>query len=180
VTRLFSAIAPPAAALAELAGPVRAAAAAAPGGLRWSPAERWHVTLGFYGDDDDESGRAGWLRARVTGLPAPRLRLAGAGTFDGVLWAGVRTAHAARLAELAEAAGASIAAGGNGREFTPHLTLARWPRGRLGRGERAALVNSLADLAGTEFTPREVLLVRSETGPAGPRYTTIDRVPLAE
>ncbi|HEY0804030.1 MAG TPA: 2'-5' RNA ligase family protein, partial [Pseudonocardiaceae bacterium] len=74
MARLFSALVPPAAALDHLAGWLPDQAP-----VRWTPPERRHVTLGFFGDDDDPDRRAKWLRRRVTGRPAPTIRLAGGG-----------------------------------------------------------------------------------------------------
>lgn len=180
MARLFSALVPPAPVLDHLAGwladhrdPTTT--------LRWSPADRWHITLGFFGDDDDPDRRTKWLRRRVAGRPAPTLRLAGAGTFPGVLWTGVHTGtetDARRLARLAQAAG-----GGRAERFGfhPHLTLARW---RAGTPEKEALIAVFAGYTGPWFTPEDLALMRSDFvsgGPdrSGPTYTTVDRLPLA-
>lgn len=173
--RLFSALVPP----PEAVGHLARALAALPEAGRPTPRDLWHVTLGFYGDDDDEDTRAAWLRAAVTGLPAPRLRLAGGGTFPGVAWVGVRAdteADRRAFAGLAEAARAGLP---DPRPFRPHLTVARWrcSRGRDEPGGRA-LVGLLDGYAGPGFTPAEVLLRRSGF-PAGERtYTTVAAVPL--
>jgi 2'-5' RNA ligase len=174
MARLFSALVPPAPVLDHLAAwladhPTDTA-------LRWSPVDRWHITLGFFGDDDDPDRRTTWLRRRVTGRPAPTLRLAGAGTFPGVLWAGVHTGtetDARRLAKLAQAAGGGRA---DRLGFHPHLTLARW---RSGTPDREALIAVFAGYTGPWFTPDGLLLMRSQLDPAGPTYTTVDRLPLA-
>ena len=181
--RLFSAIVPAEPVLADLVARLAAAdvpntgATAGPdgdgrdgGGLRWIPAERWHITLGFFGDDDDPVRRATWLRRRLAGRGAPTLRLAGGGTFSGVFWAGVQPADEpdrVALARLAQAAGAGR------RGYHPHLTLARW------RGGRPEWPTVLDGYTGPWFTPGEVSLVRSEFGASGPAYHTIERFPLA-
>ncbi len=55
--RLFVAVRPPAEALAHAASAV-AAVRAAHEGPRWIPAERWHLTLAFYGElPDAEVGK---------------------------------------------------------------------------------------------------------------------------
>ncbi len=168
--RLFSALVPPAPVLDDLAGWLPARTAGLPPELRWTPRQRWHITLGFFGDDDDPVRRAKWLRRRAEGRPAPTLRLAGGGTFPGVLWAGVQTRDDRLLAQLARAAGA-------GREgFRPHLTLARW---RSGRADKDVLTAAVAGYTGDWFTPDAVLLVRSDNTSGGPTYTTVDRLPLA-
>jgi 2'-5' RNA ligase len=159
VARLFSALVPPASVLDHLA------ARPADGPVHWIPRERWHITLGFFGDDDDPDQRARWLRRRVEGQPAPTLRLAGAGTFQHVLWVGV-VADGAGFAALAQAAGADSS------QYRPHLTLARWNRTAP---DDDALIDLFAGYTGPWFTPTEVLLMRSELG----AYTTVDRLPLA-
>jgi 2'-5' RNA ligase len=177
--RLFSALVPPAAAIDHLADHL-ADTANLPTGLRWTPADRWHVTLGFFGDDDDPVRRVKWLRRRAEGRPAPRLRLAGGGTFPGVLWAGVHPDTAddeRRLAQLARAAGA-------GREgYRPHLTLARWRASRR-VPEMIAPTDFLLGYSGPWFVPEAALLMRSDftigdEGRREPTYTTVERLPLA-
>jgi 2'-5' RNA ligase len=161
--RLFSALVPPPVAVDHLAERL----AGHPADVRWTPVHRWHVTLGFFGDDDDPANRIPWLRDRVEGLAAPTLRLAGAGTFPGVLWAGVDAVDESVFAELATAAGADPVG------FRPHLTLA-YPR-----PHKVTLAAILAGYGGPWFTPTEVALLRSETGRDGPTYTTMARLTLA-
>lgn len=167
--RLFSALVPPAAVVDHLVGRLADHMPDLPPEMRWIPVQRWHVTLGFFGDDDDPVRRTRWLRRRTEGRPAPRLRLAGGGTFPGVLWAGVVAADERRFAQLARAAGAGR------RGYRPHLTLARW---RSGRPEKDVLAAVLAGYSGPWFTPEAVLLMRSEAGQGGPTYTAVERLPL--
>lgn len=169
MARLFSALLPPDGVLDELRTALRAVHL---DGLRWTPAERWHVTLGFFGDDDDPHRRSSWLRRRVDGHPAPRLRIAGGGTFPGVFWARVQPADgdAERLRRLAKAAGAGR------RGFSPHLTVARWRRDA--EVHRGGLADSLREFAGSWFTPAEVVLLRSDPVPGGVAYSVLRRCPL--
>lgn len=171
--RLFTAVWPSPEATAALD---RALAGGPPwhpdGGWRPVPARRRHVTLAFHGDDEP-GPRARALDAALAGLPAPRLRLAGIGTFPGVVWAGVRAdgpGPGGPLHDLAAAAGADPAA------FRPHLTLAR--RSRSDERHRPALAGP-SPAPGPWWTPAEVLLVRSDPGRDGPVYTPVHRVPLA-
>lgn len=162
--RLFTALVPPEAAVRSLAGALRDVPAAP--GVRWIAAEQWHVTLGFFGDDDPAS-RDVWLRPRLAGMMAPRIHLAGAGTFRGVLWCGVAGDE---LGTLAEAAGAD----NTERAFHPHVTLARGhPPGGLGN-----LVSYLADHAGPSWLATQVVLMRSDRGHTGATYTPVARYPL--
>lgn len=171
--RLFSALVPPAAAVDHLVTWLGERTAGLPpelrATLRWTPVQRWHVTFGFFGDDDDPVRRTRWLRRRASGRPAPTLRLAGGGTFPGVLWIGVSTDDERRFAQLARAAGAGR------RDYHPHLTVARW---RNGRPERDALTAAVAGYSGPWFTPDAVVLLRSEPGQGGPTYTMVERLPL--
>jgi 2'-5' RNA ligase len=164
VARLFSAIIPSAEAIGHLAARDRPDLP----GLRWTPPERWHVTLGFFGDDDDPRRRGNWLTRRATGLAAPRLRLAGSGMLGTVLWVGVAPdtdIDRAALAKLARAGGAGR------RGFRAHLTVARW---RTGVPDRRRLRELFAGYAGPWFTPAELVLMES----AHSTYTPLLRLPL--
>jgi 2'-5' RNA ligase len=163
--RLFTALWPPAAAVDHLAArlPDRW-----PAGVRPTPASRWHLTLCFHGDDADPEACAERLGG-LAGSVAPTLRLAGSGSFPGVLWVGVRprdAADARALTVLAAAAGADPDA------FRAHVTVARW---RRGMAPPAAV---LTGYRGPEWIADEVALVASETGAGGPRYQTLHRIHL--
>ncbi|MEQ3555007.1 RNA 2',3'-cyclic phosphodiesterase [Pseudonocardia nematodicida] len=165
--RLFTALWP----TPEADAALTAALAASPpwhpdGEWRPVPPERRHVTLCFHGLDRI-GPRARALDDALAGTPLPRLRLAGLGTFPGVLWAGVRDDPPGALARLAVAAGADPAG------FRAHLTLARRARGARGRPEFA---EGAALPAGPWWRPGAVLLVRSDLGPAGPDHTPVHRV----
>lgn len=97
---------------------------------RWAPPAQWHITLGFYGEDDPEA-RVEWLGKALAGRSAPTLRLQGAGTFSRVLYLGV---YSEGLTELAAAAGAE-----EERPYLPHLTVAR-TAGDVPHGAAAAAV----------------------------------------
>uniref|UniRef100_UPI00037C9AC2 2'-5' RNA ligase family protein n=1 Tax=Saccharomonospora saliphila TaxID=369829 RepID=UPI00037C9AC2 len=95
--RLFTAVVPSAEAITALRRELdRHPRVAGDGRLRWMTVRQWHVTLGFYGDDDP-GAREAWVRARLAGLRAPVMRMRGAGSFPGVLWTGI---SGERLAEL--------------------------------------------------------------------------------
>lgn len=168
---VFSALVPPPSVLAAVRAELDRAGVKRDGGdgLRWSPGERWHITLGHYGDEKDPQGRADWLRARLAGLRSTPLRLEGAGTFPGVLWLGVRGEG---LGGLASAAGAER----DGRPYRPHLTLARGNREDprpLREWERR-----LAGYLGETWIPAEVSLLRSERDDRGTVYRELERYAL--
>jgi RNA 2',3'-cyclic 3'-phosphodiesterase len=182
--RLFVALLPPPAALAELEAVV---APLRPGwpGLRWAPVERWHVTLAFLGEVaepalgqlDERLGRAA---RRHEGVP---MRIGRGGAFPAprrgqVLVAHVVAGEPERLGALA----ASVAAGARragapppdeGRRYRPHLTLARSRK----PADLRSLVEKLSGFSGRRWQPDQIELVCSEAGPK-PRYRTIGSWPL--
>lgn len=177
--RLFTALWPAEPVIADLSAALAAipatridAAAAGLRGFRFMPVEQWHLTLRFHGPAEPEP-LAELLDRRVAELAArPRLRLAGTGTFRGVLWAGAEPAteeDAAALRALVRAAG------GEPERFRAHLTLARWNAGRPKAGSVTGLLGSYA---GPWWVAAEAALVRSDQQPTGPVYRTLHRVEL--
>ena len=182
MVRLFSAVELPESVRAELAERLLAyRETETDAELRWVPPERWHITLGFYGDREHADRRRSWFRRQATGRAATRLRLRGAGRFPGVLWIGVAPLEdrdAAALRRLADA----LNADNNAAEydFAPHVTVARWRRGAVGSRSAIRAVHELADFHGPAWTAGEVVLFRSDQpGGRGPVYTPLDRVALA-
>lgn len=168
--RLFAAIVPPEEALDSLeAAVLRSGVRPA---VRFSGRELWHLTLAFYGDDDLPA-RTRWLGERLRGIAAPRLRIAGAGTFPGVLWAGIGGDLAA-----VEAIAAAAGTGDDRRSFHPHLTIARWRR-RRPPPAIGGVAEALADYTGPSWLAHEVVLFSSELGHRGPVYTARQHFPLA-
>jgi 2'-5' RNA ligase len=85
--------------------------------IEFKAPETWHITLGYYGENDDPVARRRWLRERIVSLPPVSLRLSGTGSFDTTRWIGV--ADPQGLHELAQAA----RTGNDEFEYTPHLTI---------------------------------------------------------
>lgn len=171
--RLFTALWPPAEAVAALAADT--AALGAPPGWRVLDPGSWHVTLAFHGQADP-GVLARRLESTVRSSQAPLLRIAGAGTFDGVRWAGVEVADAAagaqRLARLV------TLAGGDPTAFVPHVSLLRLRR-RPGPGADPDPAITWSAHSGPWWRPAEVLLVASEPARGGSRYRPVHRVRLA-
>ncbi len=104
------------------------------GPLRWSPPQRWHLTLAFLPSVADT--KLDELSERLTetaaGRPPLDVRLEGAGAFPNpaaakTLWAGV-AGDLEPLGQLAAAVRAATVRAGlsvDGGKFRPHLTLAR-------------------------------------------------------
>lgn len=176
--RLFVSLEPPPEARAPVADAVTELGQVP--GVRWSPPSRWHVTLAFLGDLDDDDARrlVPPLRSAAAAAGPVRLRLAGTGTFGtSVLWAGV-AGDVERLSSLAAAvAGAARAAGValEERPYRPHVTLAR-AAGRGGAGALGQLADQLAGVSGPTWTAAEARLVR--THPADGRYEVLELLPL--
>lgn len=161
---LFSALLPPAQVVESLRvhlAPLQAEVT----GPRWTPPAQWHITLGFYGEQDDPEARVNWLRSALAGHHAPMLRIEGAGTFSRVLYLGV---YSEGLTELAAAIGA-----GEDRPYLPHLTVARTEDDVPGE-----LPRRLSGFVSEPWTATEVVLMRSERTERGARYSIVERFPL--
>jgi RNA 2',3'-cyclic 3'-phosphodiesterase len=166
--RLFVAVRPPPPAVDHAAAAVNAVRPLA-SGLRWVPAERWHLTLAFYGEvPDDEVDRVvARTGRRLEDAVEMGLALTGAGRFGSrAVWLGV-TGDVAALRLLAGALDPG------GRRYRPHLTVARV---RDGTGT-SAVVAALSGYAGPTWTAGAVHLVRSRLGPA-PAYDDVATWPL--
>jgi 2'-5' RNA ligase len=161
--RLFTALVPPAAAVADMAA---ALTGPPPPGWRFVDPAGWHVTLVFHGEAEPAAVAAALDTA--AGAPAPRLRIDGAGAFPGVRYARV-------VADPPDALHALVTAvGGEAAGFVPHLTVLR----RRGRGSPEPSVR-LPRLGGPWWQAEEVVLMASERRPEGPVYTVVHRVALA-
>jgi RNA 2',3'-cyclic 3'-phosphodiesterase len=181
--RLFVAVSVPPRLLEALAAVTEELHGTLPGG-RWSPPENQHVTLKFLGstpaDQVEEIAAAIGLVA-ASHEPAS-LRLSGLGTFPSrrrarVLWAGLEDG-AGLLVSLAAALDDALTPLGfepEKREFTPHLTLARW---RTAIPLRESL-RELPPTATEAFRVEAVELFRSHLSSRGARYELLMSWPLA-
>lgn len=181
--RLFVGMTPPEEALAHAAGAMDRIIPTAPD-MRWVPVERWHVTLAFLGDTDQD--RLPKLTEALNAValghgPLRELSLSGAGTFRGALWLGVastqRHSPADRLARAVQRAMHSAGACVERRPWHAHLTVARWKPPADHRAARAAR-EALRDYAGPPFDIDRITLWQSQLGP-DPSYTALHVCTLA-
>lgn len=194
VARLFVGLAVPRATAEEL---VRAFASfeVVHAGWRCVPAEDLHVTLVFLGDVALDASGPGLgeltaaLERHAASVAPTRVQLEHFGAFPSaapghaarVLWAGPRR-PAPELQALHRASQAACAELGLVREpvaelaaWSPHVTLARAPRGRKARVPDGLDAHPLA----LEFEAREFVLFETVSPVSGAgRYRPIQRVPL--
>jgi len=141
------------------------------GGGRPVPADRYHVTLAFLGDQPATSID----RLQVmTSVATPEFDLVldcfGHWPGPGVLWIGPRqrpdglVALAAQIRAELDASGISY----DGRDFKPHVTLAR----------KVMTLPELGAPAPVHWPVRTFVLVQSVATPAGPVYDVIHRYPV--
>ncbi|ASU80929.1 RNA 2',3'-cyclic phosphodiesterase [Actinopolyspora erythraea] len=152
-------------------------------GFRPVPPRLWHMTLCFHGDGADPEAVAARLRAGVSelratepGFAVPSLCLAGAGTFRGVLWVGVAPEDdVAALGPDPALRRLALLAGADEGRFRPHVTVARWSRGRL---DPNRITGRLNDYVGPAWPVRSLDVVASERHAGKLTYRTVCRVPL--
>ncbi|WP_019854776.1 RNA 2',3'-cyclic phosphodiesterase [Actinopolyspora mortivallis] len=153
-------------------------------GFRFVSAGQWHLTLCFHGDEADPDEVAERLRTGVAALresdsefTVPGLRLAGAGTFRGVLWTGVVPGGEPETRDRTDRLLRALArtAGADPRRFRPHVTVARWARGTL---DPSRIPHRLTEYTGPVWSAGELAVVASERGRGGLRYRTVHRIPL--
>ena len=150
-------------------------------GLRFVGPARWHVTLRFLGEvDDDTAGPLGdALVAAAATVSGPVECRLGPGTawFTGVRVLQVPATGLDSLAATVRQATRPFVPEPADPEppFNGHLTLARARGRRLGVAALGEMSNVPFEAA---FTVRAVDLVRSQPSPDGHRYDTLVRAPL--
>jgi 2'-5' RNA ligase len=156
-------------------------------GIKWVAPDNLHWTIQFLGDLDDREMAEACLRTvRVAARHEPfQLAAIGVGAFPSIqrprtLWlgAGQGSERFCALQADIEQALAEMGFRGEGRAFTPHLTIGRAGRGR---GPGPILAERLAKLAGFDggvMSVDEVTVFASELGRDGPTYSLLARAPL--
>ncbi len=150
---------------------------------RFPKAEDLHLTLKFLGSvPADRVPEIGAALRPIASTDRFEIAFEGVGAFPTIarpriLWVGV-TEGAERLKALAEQVDRCCQDLGfepEGREFKPHLTLARL---KWARGSASSVVESVSPREAGSSLITEITLYRSELGQGGPRYTPLVRIPL--
>jgi 2'-5' RNA ligase len=148
----------------------------------WERPEKLHLTLKFIGEIEqprivDLMGAA--LRAAQSVLPFD-LSIEGAGSFPPrgiprILWLGIAddSGALARLQRHLEDECAGEGFPPEARPFHPHITIARLRRPEGAR--RLAALHQEKGFAPADFSVNDLVLIRSEPGPTGSRYTELSR-----
>ncbi|MDI1462758.1 RNA 2',3'-cyclic phosphodiesterase [Catellatospora sp. KI3] len=186
--RLFIAVYPPPAAVADLAAVASQLAFSRPHpdglSLRPVPPWQWHITLAFLGEiTPAQAAAACTAMTEAAQRPAPVLSLGGGGRFDNgrasAVWAGVH-GDLAGLHELAERLRRGLDAAEvpyDPRPYQPHLTLAR-PGERLEPDELREVLDQLDAYAGPAWPAHRVVLMRSDH-PVSHDYSEVFAAALA-
>jgi RNA 2',3'-cyclic 3'-phosphodiesterase len=159
-------------------------------GARWVAPEQLHLTVRFLGKVAE--AELDGLRSALAAVRAPafELDLAGVGVFPAkgggpgvpprVLWAGIAPAAPVRALKRAIDAALGPDPEAAGRDFSPHVTLARWKETR--DPDLAACLAGFIDrrrgLSGAPFPVRSFRLYQSRTLPEGPEYRALADFPL--
>jgi 2'-5' RNA ligase len=151
---------------------------------RWVKPENLHVTLKFIGEVPVEKGDA--IRATLRQVRSSQyleLRFRGLGFFPSerrprVLWVGMETSsNLAPVAAEIEARLDQLGIPGEKRQFTPHLTLARFAPPGISDQLRRPLNENARREFGTVHA-REFYLMQSKLKPTGAEYTCLEAFPF--
>ncbi len=184
--RVFCALQLPQAVVARVTAHIKSLCRRVPdNSASWTTESNLHLTIKFLGNiAPSEVSRLSLAAERATtGLAPFDILINGAGVFPNhgapkVLWLGIED-RGGLLAALQAGLEQECAEEGFAKEesaFRPHLTIAR-PRKPLGARE-LAVAHQAMGFAALAFPVSELLVIRSEPGSSGSRYTTISRHPL--
>ncbi|MEQ8587194.1 MAG: RNA 2',3'-cyclic phosphodiesterase [Thalassobaculaceae bacterium] len=150
---------------------------------RWHDIDDLHLTLRFIGEADPATERELVDALDLLDHPAVTVQPAGFGHFErkgkpAVLFVAVETTpDLAALQRQVERLVRGCGVAPEPRRFTPHVTLARFPKSveadRVGRWLASAPPPEIPP-----FTVDAVTLYRSRLRPEGPRYEPLHRFPL--
>lgn len=161
---------------------------AAQANVRWVETAGLHLTLKFLGDVEatavNDVCRA--VESAVAGQHSFTAELLGAAAFPDVrrprtIWIGVEQGRE-QLRELhdrIDAALMSLGYPGEGRQFTPHLTIGRVKQGARGLGKLSALLEKVETFAAGAVDVDEVCVFSRRLERAGPVHEVLFTAPLA-
>ena len=147
--------------------------------------EQVHLTLKFLGDTEEAlvPKLVDAMHRSVAGVAPFTVRIVGTGAFPNlrrmrVLWVGMEGGQPlVDIARRLEAETEPLGYPREGRDFSPHVTLARVKGGGNLDRARQVLEAHAKDAYG-EFAIDRVRLKKSVLTPQGPIYSTVEEVPL--
>lgn len=152
--------------------------------VRWERTEKLHITIKFLGEIEPGPKDALLLATAraASGVPPFDSALEGAGAFPPrglprVLWLGVTdlSGHLALLQQRLEDECAKENFPRESRTFHPHITIARLQRTSPADASTLLKIHKDLGFEATPFPVTEIVVMRSELGPGGSRYTTLSR-----
>ena len=152
-------------------------------GARWQSAEQMHLTLRFIGEVDGPAFREIVDALADIEAEAFTLTLEGVGHFPPrgrarILWAGVAPNPALmRLQERTEATITGLGHAPDGRNYAPHVTLARFAS-RVPQNRLQEFVSYHGPFSSGPFPVRSFELFSSHLGAGGAHYEVEARYPL--
>lgn len=150
-------------------------------GARWIDPENYHLTLRFIGDVDGATARDFTNALGEIALPPFELRLNGLGSFGGNkprnIFAGIEPSPALDALQRAnERAARKAGLPPEGRNFKPHVTLARLRGARP--GAVATYLERQGDVRAEPFTVSRFVLYSSRDSVGGGPYVVEAAYPL--
>ena len=151
--------------------------------VKWEPSEKFHITMKFFGDTDDQAfERVANVVSRAAEVTSPFvLTMDHSGSFrrrdSAVLWIGVREAAGesgilARIANILENDSRQT------RRFHPHITIARIKRPAQARELIDA--HNKAFIEPIEFPVTHLNVYESRLLPTGSIYSVVSKHSLGE
>jgi 2'-5' RNA ligase len=177
--RLFVALRPP--------GAIRDAVTALQEGVpgaRWQDDDQLHLTLRFVGAVERPVAEDVAAALAAVVAPAPTIRLAGVGRFDGsrggaALWVGAAPREPlAALHRKVDQACIRAGLAPEGRAYLPHVTLARLSRAVAADAAVTRWLAAHASWTSEAFAPTHLVLYESDLGRDGGVYEAVARWPL--
>ena len=151
--------------------------------IRWTKPEGIHLTLKFLGEIPQATvSKVVESLSTISAFESFRVEVKGFGFFPGasrpqVLWAGVEAPPAlAQLARDIEEAMEKIGFAPEKRNYSPHLTLARFKIPRP-RPEFRSLVEAQSQISMGRFEAAEFFLFESKLSAGGSKYGKVARFP---